>query len=288
VENATIYEGGWRDDKRHGHGSLTYGKGIGLDSSLSNGPEYRFKSENGNHFLQGCRYEGGWEDDEKHGTGTVHYVKIPLMFDYWDLSPGLRGRYVGEWKEGKMTGRGTLYFEDGSTVEDLVVDPGNSRPEKWPSLSDRVHNEWAKILMKEGDSAEAMLVWKELVLSEESKPAHWLGLSWALHERRQWGDNHKSCTAAKHAFLGYLENDKLSDFWDLFYEQEQSLSDEPLYLIRTLRDGFGNKTRGSYSSSRRSSSSRRRSSFGNPSDHTGDDINSVDGGPPSEAADDDG
>jgi len=36
------------------------------------------------------------------------------------------------------------------------------------------------------------------------------------------------------------------------------------------------------------SHSRRRSSFGNPSDHTGDGINSVDGGPPSEAADDDG
>ena len=43
-----------------------------------------------------------------------------------------------------------------------------------------------------------------------------------------------------------------------------------------------------YSSSRRSSSSTRRSSFRNTSDHTGDGINSVDGGPPSEAADDDG
>jgi hypothetical protein len=47
-------------------------------------------------------------------------------------------------------------------------------------------------------------------------------------------------------------------------------------------------TGGYYSSSSRSSSSTRRSSFRNTSDHTGDGINSVDGGPPSEAADDDG
>ena len=70
-----IYEGGFKDGKRHGEGKITW-------------PD-------------GSTYEGGWVNGEKHGTGT---------YTWPDGS-----KYVGGFKNGKMRVPKTMTTPDGCT-----------------------------------------------------------------------------------------------------------------------------------------------------------------------------
>ena len=60
--NGNVYEGEWRDDKRHGHGKCT--------------------------FSTGDVYEGEWKDGKKHGRGKYTYSTGDV--------------YEGEWKDNKI------------------------------------------------------------------------------------------------------------------------------------------------------------------------------------------
>jgi hypothetical protein len=71
------YERWWKDDKRHGNGTLT--------------------------SLDGHKYEGDWKDDKMNGKGTLTW-------------PDGR-EYTGEWKYGKMHGKGTLTWLDGTVYK---------------------------------------------------------------------------------------------------------------------------------------------------------------------------
>ena len=65
-----LYEGEWKDDKKHGQGKVTYS--------------------------DGAVYEGEWKDGERHGQGKVTY------------SGGKGKVYEGEWKHDKKHGQGKL------------------------------------------------------------------------------------------------------------------------------------------------------------------------------------
>ena len=78
-ENGSRYVGEWKDGKKHGQGTYTYGKGKG----------------------EGDKYVGEFKDGKKHGQGT--YIKT-------------EGRkYVGEWKDGERW-NGTLYDKEGKII----------------------------------------------------------------------------------------------------------------------------------------------------------------------------
>jgi hypothetical protein len=54
------------------------------------------------------QYEGGFENDLYNGFGFYNYSK-EMAGDY----------YVGDWKDGKMSGQGKLVFKDGTLQEGI-------------------------------------------------------------------------------------------------------------------------------------------------------------------------
>ena len=71
------YVGEWKDDKRHGQGTFTFGPGE----------------------FYGDVYVGEWKDNLYHGQGTYTYAD--------------GDKYVGEWKDDQFHGQGTYTFADG-------------------------------------------------------------------------------------------------------------------------------------------------------------------------------
>ena len=70
--------GEWKDGKKHGQGTFTYGKGK----------------------WEGEKYVGEFKDGYRNGQGT---------FTWSD-----EGKYEGKWKDGKFHGQGTFTFSDGN------------------------------------------------------------------------------------------------------------------------------------------------------------------------------
>jgi len=70
--------GEWKDGKKHGQGTFTYGKGK----------------------WEGDKYEGEFKDGYRNGQGS---------FTWSD-----EGKYEGKWKNGKFHGQGTYTFSDGN------------------------------------------------------------------------------------------------------------------------------------------------------------------------------
>ena len=66
--NGDMYIGKWKDGKRHGWGSMMYGKGTFTDALVP-------------------VYTGEWKDGERHGQGTMAYAD--------------GSTYSGEWKDGE-------------------------------------------------------------------------------------------------------------------------------------------------------------------------------------------
>ena len=73
ITNGDKYEGEWKDDKMHGHGTYT--------------------------FHDGDKYEGEWKDDKMHGQGIYTWAN--------------REKYVGDFKYGKQHGQGTNTYANG-------------------------------------------------------------------------------------------------------------------------------------------------------------------------------
>jgi len=82
-ENGTKYMGEWKDGKKHGQGTFTYGKGK----------------------WEGDKYEGEFKVGYRNGQGTYTW------------SDG--EKYVGEWKDGKMW-NGTFYDKNGNIKGKVV------------------------------------------------------------------------------------------------------------------------------------------------------------------------
>ena len=108
-EDGNVYDGEWREDKRHGRGKFLIGE---------TGDEYVGEWKHGKAdgygvmtWVLGTRYEGLWRENRRNGFGTFYYLDGVI--------------YRGEWVENKRQGSGTLHFPDGSMfighfVEDHV------------------------------------------------------------------------------------------------------------------------------------------------------------------------
>ena len=79
--NKGKYVGEWKDGKKQGQGTFTYGKGK----------------------WEGEKYEGEFKDGYRHGQGTYTW------------SDG--DKYVGEFKDDKPNGKGTYTWSDGRKYE---------------------------------------------------------------------------------------------------------------------------------------------------------------------------
>ena len=90
------FEGDWFEGKMHGHGRYVYAdsgvyQGQWVDSKMYGKGTYVFP--NGN------KYEGEWVDDVKDGYGVLTYVNGE--------------RFEGYWKADKAQGKGTLTYSTG-------------------------------------------------------------------------------------------------------------------------------------------------------------------------------
>ncbi|KAA0167057.1 hypothetical protein FNF27_07385 [Cafeteria roenbergensis] len=103
------YQGEWRNNERHGFGTLT----------TSNG----------------SKYEGEWVAGKRHGRGTQWVMRDGELQKQYagDWFEGRRqgfgvfffpsgDRYEGEFVEGKRSGQGTMAFADGSVYEGRWVE----------------------------------------------------------------------------------------------------------------------------------------------------------------------
>ena len=82
-DDGTKYVGEFKDGKRHGQGTCTYGKGK----------------------LEGSKYIGEWKDGKKDGEGTYTFPS--------------GNTYVGEFKDNLFHGQGTFIHTDGKIEKGL-------------------------------------------------------------------------------------------------------------------------------------------------------------------------
>ena len=104
----SIYEGEYRNGKRHGLGSWVQEEG---------GHRYEGKWHDGKRHGQGLstwadgtRYEGEYRDGKRHGRGT-------RTWEGTDEFAGRQGRYDGDFRNGKFHGRGALVWPSGRRYE---------------------------------------------------------------------------------------------------------------------------------------------------------------------------
>lgn len=92
------YNGGWQNDKKHGHGKLVFRDGFGsyYEGSFKDG----WREGRGIYFdmKNGWKYDGEWMYGKYHGKGKMQYKK---------------GFYEGEWVAGQRHGEGKMVHGNG-------------------------------------------------------------------------------------------------------------------------------------------------------------------------------
>lgn len=125
-EHGDMYEGEWKDNKRHGVGTGLMQDGRRYDGEWENDMRSGFGifrwpinyAKNG-----GDLYAGNWKEDQRHGEGIYIWADGTKYEGQWKegkregfgsvVWPDGR-RYEGEYKDGKMSGKGTFCWPDGS------------------------------------------------------------------------------------------------------------------------------------------------------------------------------
>ena len=100
LSDGTVYEGEYRNGKRHGQGKMTFPSGNTYEGEWKDGKYYgqgifTFKGEG--------KYVGEWKDSKRHGQGT---------FTFKD-----GGKYIGEWRNSKRHGKGRFIYANGDVLE---------------------------------------------------------------------------------------------------------------------------------------------------------------------------
>lgn len=141
LDSGTVYEGEWSNDKKSGFGKLTLDSGTVYEGEWTNDKKNgqgKITYKNSSGFNNGDQYNGSWRDDVKHGDGVLTNLKGSILNEKWEngvlKSSGgknvtisyfehhdflneddikISGVYVGEIKDGKPHGEGTLTLPNG-------------------------------------------------------------------------------------------------------------------------------------------------------------------------------
>jgi len=116
--NGDIYEGYFREGKRHGNGRLITGTGHVFEGVWKDG---EFTGWGICRFSDGSIYSGQWEEGRLQGFGVLTQRSVRLIGEFeGDQVNGVGLKYVsadnfavGTWKLGKLQGRG-LEFKEGN------------------------------------------------------------------------------------------------------------------------------------------------------------------------------
>jgi hypothetical protein len=132
--NGSKYFGSIVDPRRHGKGTMWYGKHYKYIGDWKDG---RRHGRGALYYLDEAVYEGCWVNDEFDGVGVMKFQALPVRRVvgssaggandnlHEDLTQafdqGIVHLYEGEFREGKMHGSGTLHLKDGSTFKGIFV-----------------------------------------------------------------------------------------------------------------------------------------------------------------------
>lgn len=154
-KNGDTYDGEWRENEKHGIGTLNY---------LNEG-EYFGRFENGKRHGEGVFtykktkdvYSGFWKYGEKHGFGTYTFYDSKLKLSgEWEKGKLLKGKWIfpngifweGNFKNNKPVDIGVWHFPNNNTVkgefkqiEDEEAEPNPDTGEKpikltWRTVAD--------------------------------------------------------------------------------------------------------------------------------------------------------
>ena len=110
------YVGEYRDDKRHGYGTYTWADGDKYAGEFRDGKAHGYGTYT---YASGDKYVGEHRDDKAHGHGTYTYASgDKYVGEYRDDKKHGHGtytfadgdKYVGEWRDDKYHGHGTYYY----------------------------------------------------------------------------------------------------------------------------------------------------------------------------------
>ena len=136
TENGFLYDGGWKDDRPEGRGTMKHSAGGRYEGEWHNGQR---EGQGAYSWPSGNRYEGGWQADERSGRGVLVFADGGRFEGDW-LHGKLSGhgvqaypsgvRYEGEFNAGKRSGRGVMLLPNGDRLEgnwenDLLDGPGS-------------------------------------------------------------------------------------------------------------------------------------------------------------------
>jgi len=143
--NGDVYEGSFKNNKRHGQGTYIYKDGGKLSGSFyedlpSFGTEtyvgkwkgdkytgsfskWKKHGQGTYSFSNGDVYEGSFKNNKRHGQGTYSWKDGRKYIGQWknDKQNGQGtffwsgGKYVGQWKDAKRNGQGTNTYKNGKT-----------------------------------------------------------------------------------------------------------------------------------------------------------------------------
>lgn len=98
--DGTVYDGDWKDGKRHGKGIMTY---VGGDHYAGEFKDGKPCGKGTATFQNGSVYHGDWTNGYVHGRGTTTY------------SNG--NKYNGDWVNGLRHGKGMMTYSNGNKYD---------------------------------------------------------------------------------------------------------------------------------------------------------------------------
>ena len=141
--NGNVYDGDFRDDKKHGQGKYTYANGVVYeggwrDDKFCDQGKLTFFDNDGTYI-----YEGNFKDGYYHGHGMLKYPGNGFYEGNWikckehghgKIKYNNGNVYEGDWLNGKKHGQGKLTYADGRVyIGDFKNDKqsGNGK-QTWP------------------------------------------------------------------------------------------------------------------------------------------------------------
>ena len=103
--NGDKYVGEWKDDKRYGQGTFTFGPKSDYAGDIYIGESKNDSWDGQGTYIwaDGDKYVGQWKDDKHHGQGISIYTNGENKGDV----------FSGEYNDGKRNGLGLYTFSNG-------------------------------------------------------------------------------------------------------------------------------------------------------------------------------
>jgi hypothetical protein len=86
-KHRAVYDGYWKNGKKHGHGKENWSDGAQYIGNYKNG---KFHGEGTFTWKDGRRYEGNWKNGKRHGQGTLYHADGTKQAGRWE-----QAKYIG-------------------------------------------------------------------------------------------------------------------------------------------------------------------------------------------------